>query len=125
MLIAPGRSPGVNPPDIFDHRRGGSVRGTMTELMFTPSGIQGHASNVCELADQLRSLRRTWLATAEAPGDACGLQDVKDGYDKTQQAWADELNVYIELLDEVCRKLGTSAKIYGDTEDANLAETGG
>jgi uncharacterized protein YukE len=97
----------------------------MAELIFTPTSLQQHAANVCELAEQLRSLRRLWLATAEAPGDAFGLRDVKDGYDGTQRAWADELNVYIELLDDVCRKLGTSAKIYGDGEEANLTETGG
>jgi hypothetical protein len=97
----------------------------MAELIFIPTGLQQHASNVCELAEQLRSLRRTWLATAEAPGDACGLQDVKDGYDQTQRAWADELNVYIELLDEVCRKLGASARIYGEGEEANVTEAGG
>ena len=111
-------------PDIFDGRRGGNVARTMAELIFTPTGLQQHASNVCELAEQLRSLRRVWLATAEARGDAFGLRHVKDGYDRTRQAWADELSVHIELLDEVCRKLGASAKIYGDTEEANQTETG-
>ncbi len=97
----------------------------MDELLFNPVGLQGGATVVCDLAAELRTLRQTWWNTTQAPGDACGLQEVEDGYDQTRQVWSAELDVYIEILDEACRRLSVTGTVYGDAEADNTAAVTG
>ncbi|MDN3351713.1 hypothetical protein [Actinomadura sp. DC4] len=94
----------------------------MDDLEFNSAGIVGAGTNVCALANELSSLRRTWnTATTETSGSPFGFAEVEKVFADTQETWSQELGVYVTILEQLCRKLQSSGNIHRDAEQVNLS----
>jgi uncharacterized protein YukE len=72
--------------------------------------VDGHAKTACELAEQLRSARTTWDGATRDGGDACGMDVTSKAYTAMQDAWFDEIEVYIKVLEQLCEAMHTAAQ---------------
>jgi uncharacterized protein YukE len=82
-----------------------------------PPAITDQGTAVCALAGRLREIRDRWDRQTNSPGDALGLREVTEDYQRADSDWYAELTVYIDVLDELCAALHTAADIYQTTDD--------
>lgn len=72
--------------------------------------VDGHAKTACDLAEQLRSIRATWDGATRDGGKACGMDVTSKAYTAMQDAWFDEVGVYISVLEQLCEAIHDAAK---------------
>ena len=88
--------------------------------------VDGHAKTACDLAEQLRSARTTWDDATRDGGKACGMDITEKAYTAMQDAWFDEIGVYISVLEQLCEAMHTAARqSSSDDNAAAQAFTGG
>jgi hypothetical protein len=98
----------------------------MSDLEFDAAGITGAGTNVCTLAHELSSVRRTWnKATTELDGDPFGFAEVEKAFTGMRETWSQELNVYVTILEQLCGKLRSSGKVHAEGERANVSTVQG
>lgn len=92
-------------------------------LEFDSYGIQGAGKTVCSLGKELSGIRGKWDKATRDPGDdVLGFAEIKKAFADTQETWSDELNVYVAILDTLCRNLQTSGKNYHRAEKVNVID---
>lgn len=88
--------------------------------------VDGHAKTACDLAEQLRSARTTWDGATRDGGTACGMDITSKAYTAMQDAWFDEVGVYISVLEQLCEAMHTAARqSSSDDNAATQALSGG
>jgi len=91
----------------------------------SPDQVTTAGRTVCELADDLRSVRSTWDGATRDGGKACGMDITEQAYTGMQDAWFDEIGVHLTILEQACEALRASARGYADTDQRGAARHGG
>lgn len=82
------------------------------DLRVLPVQVVAHGRTACQLADYLRSVRSAWASATDRPGDACGYRESCAAFGAMQDAWFDELGVYIQVLEELCAAIQDAGNGY-------------
>jgi uncharacterized protein YukE len=91
----------------------------MRELDFDAEGIRGLSSQVGRLADDLRSIQRTWMTRTDDATNALGLGVLVTAFDAMRTAWNEQFTVYVDVVSKLSERLGRTAANYQDAETAN------
>ena len=91
----------------------------MTNIRFSAAEIRQQSARVTEMADDLRSVKQAWLAGTGDAASALGLGDLVTAFDSMRQAWAEQYDVYIDLVSELGHHLGATADTYDRAEASN------
>lgn len=116
----PDPGTGAQPTDVSPRpmpQGGDSVSLSLPELRKAIS----QANDVTSELDQARS---AWAGDTNEPQQAIGLREANQAYVSMQDAWFDEIGVYMEALSLVHDGLQRAANSYDDTENAAVRALG-